>query len=78
MAAKKCGESIQMYPGLKHSSCCQFVNDKGGNLSELQVITDHARYDSVKKYAKTQVARKKELMEREKIVTPLRKKQRTE
>lgn len=78
MAAKKCGESIRMYPGLKHSSCCQFVNDKGGNLSELQVITDHARFDSVKKYAKTQVARKRELMEREKIVTPLRKKQENE
>lgn len=32
-------------------------------LSDLQTITDHARLDSVEKYAKTEVARKRELME---------------
>lgn len=63
-ASKKCGEDISKYPGTKHSSCSQFVNEKGGSLSELQMVTDHARYDSVKKYAKTQVSRKRELMER--------------
>lgn len=33
--------------------------------SELQMITDHARLDSVRRYAKTEVARKREIMERE-------------
>ena len=68
-AAKKCGEDIKMYQGLKHSSCSQYINEKGGNLSDLQIITDHARFDSVKKYAKTQVSRKRELMERKTDVT---------
>jgi len=61
-ACKKVGEDIKMYAGLKHSSCSQYINEKGLSESELQVITDHARLDSVKKYAKTEVARKRELM----------------
>ena len=32
-------------------------------MSDLQTITDHARLDSVKRYAKTELARKRELME---------------
>lgn len=62
-ACKKTGETIDMYSGLKHSSCSQFVNEQGMALSDLQTITDHARLDSVHKYAKTEVARKRELME---------------
>jgi hypothetical protein len=31
-------------------------------LSDLQVITDHARLESVKKYAHVSLARKRELM----------------
>ena len=64
MAAKACGEDISMYAGLKHSSCSQFINEKGLSVSDLQTITDHARLESVKRYAKTEVARKKELLER--------------
>jgi integrase len=56
-------ESIRMYAGLKHSSCCQFINERGYSMSELQVITDHARIDSVGRYAKTELARKRELLE---------------
>ncbi len=63
-ACKKAGEKISMYAGLKHSSCSQYVNEKGLSLSEVQSITDHARLDSVKKYAKVEVAKKRELMER--------------
>ncbi|MBT4200554.1 hypothetical protein, partial [Desulfobacula sp.] len=62
-ACKKAGENIDMYSGLKHSSCSQFINEQGMALSDLQTITDHARLDSVNKYAKTEVARKRELME---------------
>ncbi len=61
-ACEKAGEDIDMYSGLKHSSCSQYINEKGLSESELQMITDHARLDSVKKYAKTEIARKKELM----------------
>jgi integrase len=49
-ACKRAGESIPMYAGLKHSSCCQYINEKGLSMSDLQTITDHARLDSVKRY----------------------------
>ena len=62
-ACKKAGEDIDLYSGLKHSSCSQYINEKGLSESELQVITDHARIDSVRNYARTEVKRKKELME---------------
>ncbi len=66
-AAESVGEDIDLYSGLKHSSCCQYVNERGLSLSELQVLTDHARLDSVRRYAKTEVARKLELMQRPKL-----------
>ena len=69
-ACKRAGERILMYAGLKHSSCCQYINEKGLSMSELQTITDHARLESVKRYAKTEIARKRELMERK--VIPLK------
>ena len=72
-AARKNGFNIKMYAGLKHSSCCQYVNEKGLSESELQVITDHARLDSVKKYVKTGMARKLELMETK--IVPINRKQ---
>ena len=62
-ACKKTGETIDLYSGLKHSSCSQYINEQGMSLSDLQIITDHARIDSVHKYAKTEVARKREMME---------------
>jgi len=71
-ACKLVGESIDLYSGLKHSSCSQYINEKGLSLSELQIITDHKRLDSVMKYAKVEVARKRALMERGKII-PMRK-----
>jgi integrase len=66
-ACKRVGENISLYAGLKHSSCCQYINEKGLSMSDLQAITDHARLDSVKRYAKTELARKRELMERKVI-----------
>jgi len=62
-ACTEVGEDIGMYAGLKHSSCSQYINEKGLALSDLQTITDHARLESVKRYAKTEVARKRELFE---------------
>ncbi|MCK5312479.1 MAG: tyrosine-type recombinase/integrase family protein [Desulfobacteraceae bacterium] len=62
-ACKKAGEHIDLYSGLKHSSCSQFINEKGLSESDVQIITDHARIDSVRNYAKTEVKRKRELME---------------
>jgi len=61
-ACEKAGENIDLYSGLKHSSCSQYINEKGLSESELQIITDHARIESVRSYAKTEVSRKKELM----------------
>jgi integrase len=63
-ACKKVGESIDLYSGLKHSSCSQYINEKGLSIYDLQALTDHARLDSVRKYAKFEVARKRELMHR--------------
>ena len=63
-ACEKCGEHIKLYPGTKHSSCGQFLNEKGGNISELQSITDHARIESVENYGEMELARRRALMER--------------
>lgn len=63
-ACKKTGEKIRMYAGLKHSSCGQFLNEKGGNYSELQTVTDHKRLESVKRYGIMEVKRRQELMEK--------------
>ena len=46
-ACNVAGENIDLYSGLKHSSCSQYVNEKHTSLSDLQTITDHARLDSV-------------------------------
>jgi len=62
-ACKAVGENIALYSGLKHSGCCQYLNEKGLHLNELQTITDHANIESVKKYAKYEIDRKRELFE---------------
>lgn len=66
-ACKKEGVSISLFEGLKHSSCSQFVNEKEGTVDELQMLTDHARRDSVLKYAKVGVGRKLALMKKRKL-----------
>lgn len=63
-ACAACGEDIDLYSGLKHSSCTQYINEKGLSMSDLQQITDHARLESVRRYAKMEIARKRELMGR--------------
>ena len=62
-ACKATGFDIQLYDGTKHSSCCQFVNEKGLSESQLMVITDHTDLKTVRKYAKTETATIRKLME---------------
>ena len=58
------GEIIGLYRGTKHSSCSQFINEHGGTIDELQMLTDHARRESVLQYADVEIERKRELMGR--------------
>ncbi|BCS94931.1 hypothetical protein DSLASN_05630 [Desulfoluna limicola] len=62
-ACKKAGEDIDLYSGLRHSRCSQLINEYGLSMQEVQVVADHADIRSTAKYAKTSVAREKELME---------------
>jgi integrase len=60
-ACKKVGIDIPLYHGVKHSSCTNFI-EQGGTVDELQIMTDHARRESVLKYADISVRRKREMM----------------
>lgn len=62
-ACKQVGENIDMYSGLKHSSCSQYINEKHYSLDQVQMLTDHARRESVKKYASVQLEEKRRLLE---------------
>ena len=57
------GEDIGLYAGLKHSSMSQFVNEKRLGLAEVQMISQHAKIDSVYKYVAVDLDRQRELME---------------
>jgi hypothetical protein len=50
-----------MYAGLKHSSCTAFINEQGGSVDELQMLTDHSRRDSVLKYADVKLEAKRRI-----------------
>ena len=63
-ACKKAGETIPLYPGVKHSSCSQLINEYGYSIHEVQIATDHARIESVRKYAKVKVSARKALLEK--------------
>jgi len=60
-ARKTCGETIRFYAGTKHSSCTAFINEQGGSVDELQMLTDHARRDSVLKYADIKLEAKRQI-----------------
>jgi hypothetical protein len=57
-----------MYAGLKHSSCTQFLVEKGGTEDELQLLTDHANRESIKHYTGAVLARKRAAMNRIKVL----------
>ena len=56
-------EYIPKYNGTKHSSCTQCLNEKKISLTDLMAITGHKQLQTVAKYAKTDIARVRELME---------------
>jgi hypothetical protein len=43
--------------------CSQFINEKGYSIDEAQMMTDHARRESVKRYASVQLDAKRRLLE---------------
>ncbi len=57
------GENISLYKGLKHSTASQFINERGMSLSDLQIAGDWSRLESVKKYGKVEVSKRRELLE---------------
>ena len=68
-ACKQVGEDINMYSGLKHSSCSQYINEKHYSLDQVQMMTDHARRESVKRYASVQLDEKRRLLEGKQAVS---------
>jgi hypothetical protein len=62
-ACKSVEEDIDMYSGLKHSSCNQYINEKHYSFNQVQMLTDHARRESVKRYTSVQLEEKRRLME---------------
>jgi hypothetical protein len=66
-ACKAASAEIGLYPGTKHSSCTNFI-EEGGTVDELQMLTDHARRESVLKYADITLRRKREIMRRRKLL----------
>jgi integrase len=72
-ACKKVNIGISLYEGLKHSSCSQLVNDIGYSLEDVKQLTDHSRMESVLKYVKMNVSRKRQLMKRKTASELLRK-----
>jgi integrase len=63
-ACAQVGEDIGLYSGLKHSTASQLINEDGRSIHEVQMATDHARLESVRKYAKVEVSAKRAILER--------------
>lgn len=62
-ACAEVGENIDLYSGVKHSSISQMLNEKRMSVSDVQLVSDHARIESLKPYTQATLARKRELME---------------
>lgn len=63
-ACRAVGESINLYAGLKHSSCSQLINEYGYSMSDVQQAVDHRNISSTRQYAKVEVSRRREILER--------------
>jgi integrase len=63
-ACKQVGISIRPYAGTRHSRASQMHNELGMSLPDIQDAGSWKRLESVKRYAKTELSRKKELLER--------------
>ena len=71
-ACEAVGEKIDLYSGVKHSSISQMLNEKRMPASDVQLVSDHARIESLKPYMSATLARKRELMETLSVVEPER------
>jgi hypothetical protein len=63
-ACKKCGENIRLYDGTKKSTASQLINEAGLTREELREAGDWARLESTEAYARTEIARRKALLEK--------------
>lgn len=61
-ACKKVGVTISLYEGTKHSTA-QYYLDQGYSYEQLQIITDHASKESVKRYAHALLENKRALLD---------------
>jgi integrase len=66
-ACKKAGEDIDVYRGTKTSRASQMVNEEGMNIHDLQIAGDWASLESVKAYARANIAKKRSLLDRKVI-----------
>lgn len=63
-ACEKAQEKIDVYRGTKTSRASQMVNEIGMSIHEVQIAGDWASIESVKPYAKANIAKKRELLQR--------------
>jgi len=68
-STQQVGTDKENFPIIE-TSMSQFVNEKRLSMAELQIISGHAKIESVYKYASVELARKRELMETLSIVEP--------
>jgi integrase len=66
-ACVKAGEDIDVYRGTKTSRASQMVNEIGMSIHEVQIAGDWASLESVKSYARANIAKKRELLDRKVI-----------
>lgn len=63
-ACIKAGEKIDVYRGTKTSRASQMVNEEDMSLHDVQIAGDWASFESVKCYARANIAKKRAVLER--------------
>jgi integrase len=66
-ACEKAGEKIDVYRGTKTSRASQMVNEEDMSLHDVQIAGDWASFESVKCYARANIAKKRAVLERKVI-----------
>ena len=67
-ACKKVGVSIRLYAAIRHSRATQMSVENGMSVSEIFEAGPWVRRDSVEKYRKLELVRKRELLERGQVL----------
>ncbi|MGB6010749.1 MAG: tyrosine-type recombinase/integrase, partial [Desulfobacterales bacterium] len=62
-ACKKADETISLYGGMRHSRASQMYNELKMSIHEIKEAGTWKRLESVRRYAKTELTRKRELLE---------------